>query len=86
MVARQDLDDGIGAAERSKSLPLSEEDRNLRMGELLSLGVDLPKDRLLILLRYAKEGRVRGIQHRPDDNICIYVGRCIVRASFLCVL
>lgn len=51
VVARQDLKDGIGEPERTRSFPLSEEGQNLRMAELLSLGVDLPNDRLVKLLR-----------------------------------
>lgn len=51
MISRQHLNDAIGAEERQRSLRLSEEDRDLRMAELLSLGVDLPKDRLMMLLR-----------------------------------
>lgn len=60
VVRRQDLDDGIDAAERKKMLPLSEEDRNLRMAELRSLNVDLPKDQLLMLLRCVESGTVGG--------------------------
>lgn len=42
---------GGGGGGLSSLLPLSDEARDVRAGELMSFGVDLPYDMLLILLR-----------------------------------
>lgn len=42
---------GLGNGEMSL-LPLSEEERDVRLAELMSFGVDLPNDMLITLLRF----------------------------------
>lgn len=51
VVKRKDLEDGVPAKDREKHFPLSTDEQNLRMVELMSLGVDLPQEKLLALLR-----------------------------------
>lgn len=52
VVKRKDLEDGsVPAKDREKHFPLTTDEQNLRMVELMSLGVDLPQEKLLALLR-----------------------------------
>ncbi|CAM9680280.1 unnamed protein product, partial [Choristocarpus tenellus] len=56
VVKRQDLEVGIGTKGGTAAFSVGEEEQDLRMGVLLSLGVQLDRDRLTTLLRYTDWG------------------------------
>lgn len=51
VVGRMNLGDNLPPEESEAVCPLSREDRDLRLAELMSLGVELPREKLVALLR-----------------------------------